>query len=62
MHDAAAGVGQHLRLDVAHIGHGLFQKHRAVAEGAVGFPASGLDCLGQVLGALHAAHAAPAAA
>ena len=58
----ALPVGHQLHLDVARDRHDALHQHRRVAEALRGLLAGALERGRQVLGALDAAHAAPAAA
>ncbi len=58
----ALGVGQDLHLDVAGALHGLLDEHRRVAEGTLGLPHRRTEGLAELLGAVHPAHPATAAA
>ena len=60
--DVAVGVGEDLHLDVAGPGEQPLDEHGAVAERRRRLAAAALERLGQLLGAVHGAHAAPAAA
>ena len=60
--DVAVGVGEDLHLDVAGPVDEPLDEQRAVAERGRRLAAAALERLGHVAGAVHGAHAAPAAA
>ncbi len=59
---ACAAVAQHLHFDVARAGHEALDVHAIDAEGGAGLAAAARVGGGQLGGAAHRAHAAPAAA
>ena len=62
VHDVALVVREDLHLDVPGAQHGLLDEHRGITEGGVRLAHRRVQGAGQLLGALHTAHAAPAAA
>ena len=55
----AVGVGEHLHLNVARVEQRTFDQQVAIAETGQGFGPRALQRGGQLLGAVHEAHAAP---
>ena len=60
--DVAVRVAEYLHFDVLDVFQQLFHVHRAVAKGALGLGGGGEEGVFQLLGAVHAADAAAAAA